>query len=107
MDILIFIPLMSYKPAKICQWVNSGCIDIDDSPACASDNFPAGADGSATFYARFSGSIDAEYENSGCILDATWPSNYGDIFFGADNCLYDMTGKYLHDFLRIQLCNEE
>ena len=31
--------------------------------------------------------------NAGCGLNATWPSYYGDIIFGPDNCLYDATGK--------------
>ncbi|KZV79129.1 hypothetical protein EXIGLDRAFT_632604, partial [Exidia glandulosa HHB12029] len=26
-------------------------------------------------------------------LDATWPGFYGDINFGADNCLYDTKGQ--------------
>jgi hypothetical protein len=29
----------------------------------------------------------------GCELNATWPRNYDDIFFGQDNCLYDSNSK--------------
>ena len=92
---------MSYKNAKICQYVNSGCIVIGEYPACDSDWSEIHVDsGSVTIYAKFSGDKVNKYENSGCVLNAVWPSYYGDIFFGADNCLYDTTGEYLHHFLR-------
>jgi len=49
---------------------------------------------SATIYAMFDSSNTlAENVQPGCQLDASWPSNYGDVYFGADNCLYDSSGK--------------
>jgi hypothetical protein len=35
------------------------------------------------------------YVTAGCELSANWPANYGDIYFGADNCLYDSSGKQI------------
>ena len=101
MDFLISISLIPHIHAKICQHVNRGCIDIGDTPACESKNsVVVVGSGSATFYARFSGSNQGQNTWSGCVLKAHWPAYYGDIYFGADNCLYDSTGKYLHFFLR-------
>jgi hypothetical protein len=48
----------------------------------------------ATIYAKFNG--NNKNNNTvipGCALQAFWPYNYGDIYFGADNCLYDSDGK--------------
>jgi hypothetical protein len=32
-----------------------------------------------------------------CELNARWPSNYGDVYFGADGCLYDSGGNRIFD----------
>jgi hypothetical protein len=32
-----------------------------------------------------------------CELNAVWPSNNGDVFFGADGCLYDSTNTKIFD----------
>jgi len=47
-----------------------------------------------TIHAKFNGG-DTTDQNvvAGCQLDAVWPRNYGDIYFGEDNCLYDGSGK--------------
>lgn len=31
----------------------------------------------------------------GCTLVAAWPIEYDDVFYGADNCLYDAGGKFM------------
>jgi len=88
--------LISYKHAKICQSVYRGCIVINNTPICYGQaDTPVVDSGSATFYAMFSGSNDGEYALSGCTMEATWPSYYGDIYFAADNCLYDAQCKSL------------
>ena|SRR5436190_6017779 len=63
-----------------------------------SDVADQGTDNSKTvIYAKFDGG-DTTDKNviPGCQLVATWPRNYGDIFFGADNCLYDAGGTSLN-----------
>ncbi|KAJ5826170.1 hypothetical protein N7474_003308 [Penicillium riverlandense] len=57
----------------------------------------------ATIYAKFNGDDKTDYKVvPGCKLDAVWPRNYGDIYFGNDNCLYDSTGAKIFD----QCCDE-
>ena len=52
------------------------------------------ANSTATIYARFNGQDTTDVNViPGCELNATWPSNYGDIYFGQDNCLYDSSSK--------------
>ncbi|KAH8804370.1 hypothetical protein F5884DRAFT_753978 [Xylogone sp. PMI_703] len=73
---------------------NKGCINVNNVALC--DNFsPMGLNGGqALIYAQFDGSDhSSQYVDPGCQLLASWPSNYGDIFFGADNCLYDAQGN--------------
>lgn len=49
-------------------------------------------------YARFDGNNHNEWNvKPGCVLTASWPANYGGIYFGADNCLYDSTGESLRN----------
>ncbi|KAG6825126.1 hypothetical protein H0H92_004618 [Tricholoma furcatifolium] len=72
---------------------NDGCILVANTPICAPGSVSVDS-GSATIYARFNGGDSADqYVTAGCRLDATWPSDYGDIYFGADNCLYDSHGQ--------------
>lgn len=53
--------------------------------------------GSASFFAMFDGGDTTnKYVTANCILIASWPSYYGDVYFGADNCLYDTQGKIIH-----------
>lgn len=78
------------------QHVNQGCILIGGQPACAGNGkgSPVNIDGGSTkIHARFSGNNDPFEENAGCILNAEWPQHYGDIYFGADNCLYESQGE--------------
>lgn len=81
--------------------VNRGCIDINLNPVCGG-TITTIRGGEATFYARFDGSDVAPTAIPGCILHATWPAYYGEIYFGADNCLYDDSGKAIND----QCCDE-
>nr|CEG05485.1 unnamed protein product [Fusarium clavum] len=81
--------------------VNQGCILIGGQPACAGNGkgSPVQINGGSTkVHARFSGNNDPFEENSGCILNAEWPQHYGDIYFGADNCLYEsqVTGQNIN-----------
>jgi hypothetical protein len=77
---------------SIQQHANEGCITVNYVPVCAPESVDAYA-GRATIHARFSGSIsDKIIVNAGCQLNAKWPVGWGDIYFGADNCLYDSSG---------------
>ncbi|KAJ7290715.1 hypothetical protein C8J57DRAFT_1611919 [Mycena rebaudengoi] len=80
---------------------NEGCITVNYVPVCAPESVDAYA-GRATIHARFSGSIsDKIIVNAGCQLNAKWPVGWGDIYFGADNCLYDSSGQGIDG----QCCN--
>lgn len=72
--------------------VNTGCITIDGTPVCGPNSISNDA-GAARFFAGFDSSNTAELSSPSCELDAIWPTNYGDIYFGADDCLYDAQGK--------------
>ncbi|KAI9853989.1 MAG: hypothetical protein M1813_001598 [Trichoglossum hirsutum] len=102
--------------------VNKGCISINGSPRCqdsppysknplfheifffdllttaedvANQNQPYSQ---ATIYANFNaGDTVADNVTPGCELSARWPSNYGDVYFGEDNCLYDSGGNRIYD----------
>ncbi|KAI5460953.1 hypothetical protein BGZ63DRAFT_425415 [Mariannaea sp. PMI_226] len=85
--------------------VNSGCIMINGSPRCASDagsisnvyqsfyNVMSNTDdqyGTTLILSGFDSNdkLDPNVKAT-CQLQARWPSNYGDVYFGADGCLYD------------------
>ena len=53
--------------------------------------------GKATIYVKIENRPDELYIIPGCKLDATRPAFYGDIFYGADDCLYDGQGKKIND----------
>jgi hypothetical protein len=36
-------------------------------------------------------------EKATCELQARWPANYGDVYFGADGCLYDSSSNKIFD----------
>ncbi|TPX17838.1 uncharacterized protein E0L32_002939 [Thyridium curvatum] len=72
---------------------NSGCIVINSTPLCAGGGTVSVTSGSATIYGRFDGNGQPPKTWSGCILNAEWPADYGDIYYGADNCLYDGTAQ--------------
>lgn len=67
-------------------------IDVEDQNSDSSH---------ATIYAKFDGS-DTIHQNvsPGCKLEASWPRTYGDIYYGADDCLYDSNGS------EIQCCTQ-
>lgn len=70
---------------------------INGTPKCHPDslNIPDNnqPNNTATIYAGFSGDSSQYKVQAGCKLSAVWPHNYGDIYFGADNCLYDSQGN--------------
>ncbi|KAJ7245088.1 hypothetical protein C8J57DRAFT_975960, partial [Mycena rebaudengoi] len=41
----------------------------------------------------FDGASDAERVVPGCTLHASWLAGYADVYFGADNCLYNSAGQ--------------
>ncbi|KAB8231197.1 uncharacterized protein BDW43DRAFT_313277 [Aspergillus alliaceus] len=49
-----------------------------------------------TIYAMFKGNQDGATAKPKCSLEADWPSSYGDVYFGADNCLYDSNGQNIN-----------
>jgi hypothetical protein len=64
---------------------------MDATPICARDHTTVYS-GSALISARFDGASDAERVVPGCAFRASWPAGYADVYFGADNCLYDSAG---------------
>ncbi|KNG83849.1 hypothetical protein ANOM_007369 [Aspergillus nomiae NRRL 13137] len=72
--------------------VNKGYITVDDAAVRSSVTVSP----PVTIYAGFDGTSTKKYIKPGCSLEASWPSNYGDIYFGADNCLYDSNGQNIN-----------
>ncbi|KAJ5513232.1 hypothetical protein N7463_002784 [Penicillium fimorum] len=90
--------------------VNNGCINVDGETLCKSKTKStniadqATGDSVATIYAQFDGDNKTGYKVvPGCKLQASWPRSYGDVYFGADNCLYDSTGTNING----QCCTEK
>ncbi|KAK7984435.1 hypothetical protein PG989_011837 [Apiospora arundinis] len=75
--------------------VNNGCIVVGSKPLCHNKGSASVNGGSVTIYGRFDGNKGPVKTWSGCKLNAHWPSAYGDIYYGADNCLYDSKEKTL------------
>ncbi|KAI5460660.1 hypothetical protein BGZ63DRAFT_405123 [Mariannaea sp. PMI_226] len=82
--------------------VNTGCITIDSRILCEGDDAynvanQGGPTSKVTIYAKFPGDNTADYLVSpGCELQAELPSDYGDVYFGEDNCLYDSSGNQIN-----------
>ncbi|KAJ5959353.1 uncharacterized protein N7479_006503 [Penicillium vulpinum] len=102
-----------YNPSgtnvEIMKHVNYGCINVDGETLCKSKTSSIniadqGTDiSNTTIFARFEGAVKTSYKVvPGCKLVAQWPRAYGDIYFGADNCLYDSTGTNING----QCCTE-
>lgn len=105
----------------------SGCIAVNGSPRCADDSIyqsfyskafcrysliqttddlldvastPNSPISQAIIYAKFDpNNLDAGNVQPGCELAASWPSNYGDVYFHEDNCLYDSGGMCAQDIM--------
>ncbi|KAH7145441.1 meiotically up-regulated gene family-domain-containing protein [Dactylonectria estremocensis] len=93
--------------------VNSGCITINGSPRCASDagniasfyesSYNVASDpeqpySTALILSGFDSSNDNRLHASAtCQLQARWPANYGDVYFGQDGCLYDSGSNKIFD----------
>ncbi|KAH7165227.1 meiotically up-regulated gene family-domain-containing protein [Dactylonectria macrodidyma] len=93
--------------------VNSGCITINGSPRCASDagniagvyessyNVASDPDqpySTALILSGFDSSSDNRlHATATCQLQARWPANYGDVYFGQDGCLYDSGSNKIFD----------
>ncbi|KAJ4983541.1 hypothetical protein SVAN01_10957 [Stagonosporopsis vannaccii] len=69
--------------------VNRGCIYIDKAYVCAPDSrWIQKGQGGAAGSSR--SEVEAKLDSpTHCFATFTWPAYYGDIFYGADNCLYD------------------
>ncbi|KAJ5189550.1 hypothetical protein N7472_008564 [Penicillium cf. griseofulvum] len=86
-----------YNPGGTNVHANKGCINVDDIADQSTD------DSVTTIYAQFDGDNKTSYKVvPGCKLEASWPRAYGDVYFGADNCLYDSTGTNING----QCCTE-
>ncbi|KAJ7470981.1 hypothetical protein FB451DRAFT_1399734 [Mycena latifolia] len=68
---------------------NAGCILVAGTIALCAPNTVSIHGGATTIYARFDSGNKSPEAVPGCKLNAAWPSYYGNVFFGADNCLYD------------------
>ncbi|KAM5383716.1 hypothetical protein ACJZ2D_001705 [Fusarium nematophilum] len=93
--------------------VNKGCILINGSPRCASDagsisshyessyNVASSPDepySTVLILSGFDSSLDNHmHSKATCQLQARWPANYGDIYFGEDGCLYDSQSNKIFD----------
>lgn len=53
----------------------------------------AGGDSNAIIYGGFSGDGSLPVEWASCYIWAAWPSYYGDVYVGANSCLYDSNSK--------------
>ncbi|KGO46959.1 hypothetical protein PEX1_041720 [Penicillium expansum] len=98
-----------YNAAGTNVHVNNGCINVDGESLCKSQTKytniadQSTGDITATIYAQFNGEDKTDYKvTPGCKLQATWPRSYGDVYFGANNCLYDSTGTNING----QCCTE-
>ena len=76
---------------NLVKHVNQGCIRVDGATFCH-DSGPCPIKPGAKIYAKFDGTNNSPMVTPGCVLIAQFPSNYGDVFYGADDCLYDSTG---------------
>ncbi|KAJ2978787.1 hypothetical protein NQ176_g3624 [Zarea fungicola] len=96
------------NPGGTDLFINSGCVLVNGSPRCNGNagkisevyqssyhvNADQGDYSTATILASFdTGEWYAPQLPPGCQLNARWPRNYGQVFFGADNCLYDASGS--------------
>lgn len=52
--------------------------------------------GGAIIHAGFDPKDRTDIVKPGCTLVAIWPIEYDDVFYGADNCLYDAGGRFMH-----------
>ncbi|KAN0073530.1 hypothetical protein V8E54_008750 [Elaphomyces granulatus] len=102
------------NPAGTNLHVNSGCVLlINGSPRCNS-NAGAISDMYGSFYNIASdpsqpyctANIISGFNNTSqnslkatatCQLNARWPATYGDVYFGADGCLYDSSSNKIFD----------
>ncbi|KAF2829284.1 hypothetical protein CC86DRAFT_403930 [Ophiobolus disseminans] len=68
--------------------VNRGCIFVDGTNVCAPNTISVN-DGNAEIEAKLD-------QPQHCKVTFTWPKDYGDVFFGADNCFYDSNGANIN-----------
>ncbi|KAK6821176.1 meiotically up-regulated family-domain-containing protein [Apiospora arundinis] len=105
--LILSISICSFPPVSIVAVLlagagatrihaNNGCIVIGSKPLCHNKGSVSVNGGSVTIYGRFDGNKGPVKTWSGCKLNAHWPSAYGDIYYGADNCLYDSKGQNIN-----------
>ncbi|KAI5457676.1 SGNH hydrolase-type esterase domain-containing protein [Mariannaea sp. PMI_226] len=82
--------------------VRKGCVYVGDILQCeGSDALKVTNDQSTeettiTIYAKFPDNTVDYMVTPGCQLEAKFPINYGDIYFGEDNCLYDASNNQIN-----------
>ncbi|CAO3640841.1 unnamed protein product [Cunninghamella echinulata] len=76
--------------------VNKGCILINGSPRCHGGSKASINGDSAVIFAQYNGNDKNTVSKPQCVLNARWPSNYGDVYFGDNNCLYDASGAMIN-----------
>ncbi|KAF7547422.1 hypothetical protein G7Z17_g7743 [Cylindrodendrum hubeiense] len=107
------ISVPTANPAGTNIHVNKGCILIGNSPRCASDagsissvyesSYNVASDPNEPYstiliLSGFDASIDNQlHSKATCQLQARWPANYGDVYYGEDGCLYDSQNNKIFD----------
>ncbi|XP_014551082.1 hypothetical protein COCVIDRAFT_31332 [Bipolaris victoriae FI3] len=82
--IAVFTGLLSYTSATFFH-VNRGCIYLNDIYICAPSSRVIG-NGVSKVEARLD-------KPDHCVKTFRWPSYYQDVYYGADNCLYDASSN--------------
>lgn len=101
--LLSLLCLSTLAVSTYATWVhvNKGCILVSGSPICAGTigggNQINISNGKATIYARYNGNDKNDKAYPGCKLSAKWSENYGDIYYGTDDCLHasSNSGNYV------------
>ncbi|KAI5465761.1 hypothetical protein BGZ63DRAFT_113210 [Mariannaea sp. PMI_226] len=86
------------------QHVNTACIVVNDSPRCQKGNksspynvaYQGTEMSTVTIYAGLPSDTTNKMVTPGCQLDALVPASYGDVYFGADGCLYDSSSTQIN-----------
>ncbi|KAK3378295.1 hypothetical protein B0H63DRAFT_479492 [Podospora didyma] len=86
-----FVRVYGRLPKKYKENANSGCILSGGLPACRGKISVYDSSGVITIYGQFSNNHQV-IQTPGCKLQLSYPSNFGDIYYGANNCMYDANG---------------
>ncbi|KAI5464192.1 hypothetical protein BGZ63DRAFT_439329 [Mariannaea sp. PMI_226] len=94
-------PILPANPGGTNIHVNSGCIVVNDSSRCQGGDaynvaYQNTDTSNVTIYAMLPSDTTDKTVTPGCQLNAQVPASYGDVFFGADGCLYDSSGNQIN-----------